>query len=100
MNQPLRACPKPVYKRYKPSRGTQGEFGTKTRKAILKRDDELCVRCGKQYNEIHHIIFRSQGGRGTKDNGCCVCTTCHILAHRSDKVRRWFEQYREKHLIS
>lgn len=99
MNQPLRQVPKPVYKRFKPRRGAQGSFSANTRKAILKRDDELCVRCGAQFNEIHHIVFRSQGGKGTVDNGVCICTPCHILAHKYDKVRRWLEKYREKNLL-
>jgi 5-methylcytosine-specific restriction endonuclease McrA len=90
----LNACPKPTFKRSAPKRGKQGVFDAKTRKCIINRDKELCVRCGARYTEIHHIIFRSAGGAGTVDNGACVCKTCHDLAHSKREVREWFEEFR------
>lgn len=87
---------KPSHKRKRPKQVTRGTFNLKTRKRIIERDQGLCVRCGARYEEIHHIVFRSQGGLGTVDNGCCVCHKCHELAHKWDKVRRWFERFRLK----
>lgn len=92
--------PKPSYKRREPLRSVSATFSSKTRKAIVERDSGLCVRCGAQYSEIHHIIFRSQGGKGTIDNGVCVCTPCHHLAHMHKNMRRWFEKYREENLLT
>jgi 5-methylcytosine-specific restriction endonuclease McrA len=98
-NQPARTITKQMQthsKRQKPRRGTAGTFDPKTRKAIIERDRRQCVRCEAPYQEIHHIIFRSQLGKGTIDNGVCVCTPCHILAHKHDSVRRWFEAYKQQ----
>lgn len=80
--------------RKSPKRGKRGAFDMKTRKCIINRDKGLCVRCGSPYTEIHHCIFRSQGGGGTADNGACVCKSCHDLAHSKRSVREWFEAFR------
>lgn len=88
--------------RLKPRRGAQGKFSTKTMKEIFERDGGRCVRCGTYQNlesKPHHVIFRSQGGPGTVDNGVTVCRPCHDEAHSKESVRRWFEQYRERYLL-
>lgn len=87
--------------RLKPRRGVAGKFSTKTIKLIIERDGGLCVRCGSHYIESvpHHIIFRSALGKGTVDNGVCICRPCHDLAHSSIEVRKWFEEYRIKYLL-
>ncbi|MBW4083583.1 HNH endonuclease [Paenibacillus sp. S150] len=41
----------------------------------------------------HHVVFKSQGGPGTVDNGVTVCRTCHRWAHKSREGRIWFEQF-------
>jgi len=33
----------------------------------------------------HHRRFRSQGGQGTLDNACCLCSAHHTLAHGSGR---------------
>ena len=98
-NEPVRAVPKPSYGRQKPKRGKASEFSPSVRKAIIKRDKGLCVRCGAPYHNIHHVIYRSAGGKGTIDNGVCVCYWCHEWAHSGREGRKWFEQYREERLI-
>lgn len=87
--------------RLKPRRGVSARFSTKTIKIIIERDGGRCVRCGSPYIESvpHHIIYRSQLGKGTVDNGCCICRPCHDLAHSSRAVRKWFEEYRTKYLL-
>lgn len=99
MALPFSPQPKPSYKRREPRRGVRGTFSPKTRKAIIERDNGLCVKCGATYQEIHHVVFRSQGGRGTFENGVCICNSCHVLVHKHDNMRRWFEKYREKNLL-
>jgi 5-methylcytosine-specific restriction endonuclease McrA len=96
----LNPAPKPSHKRKSPKRGNRGTFDTGTRKRIIERDNGLCVKCGAKYEEIHHIIFRSQGGAGTDDNGVCVCHRCHELAHKLKRERKWFENYRNIHLLA
>lgn len=81
--------------RINPRRGVAGAFKPKTRQAIVERDSGLCVKCKGPYSEIHHVIFRSQGGKGTIDNGVCVCTTCHGWAHAGREGREWFESYQK-----
>lgn len=97
--QEVRAVPKPKHPRRTPTRAKRGAFSPKVRKTIVQRDGKLCVRCGARYEEIHHIVFRSQGGLGTVDNGVCVCHTCHEYAHGSRDGREWFENYRDKYLL-
>lgn len=92
-------APKPSHGRRTPKRKNRGEFSTKVRKEIVTRDKGLCVRCGGRYEHIHHVVFRSQGGEGTTDNGVCVCNRCHDWAHMSREGRLWFEKYRKLHLI-
>ncbi|WP_411830313.1 HNH endonuclease [Paenibacillus alba] len=94
----LNECPKPSYKRRQPKRGNAARFSEKTIKSIGERDGWLCVRCGSPYIESvpHHIIYRSQLGKGTVDNGVCICRPCHDLAHSKQEVRKWFEAYGQK----
>ncbi|WP_099518496.1 HNH endonuclease [Paenibacillus sp. BIHB 4019] len=100
-NQPIRAVSKPSHARNKPKRAARGKFSAKTINTIVERDKASCVRCGSPYIESvpHHIIYKSQGGLGTVDNGVCVCRPCHTEAHSKREVRQWFEQYRINHLL-
>lgn len=92
---------KTSYKRRVPKRGNSGKFSDKTRERIGERDEWLCVRCKSPYVESvpHHIIYKSQLGKGTVDNGVTICRPCHDEAHSKEDVRRWFESYREQHLL-
>lgn len=55
-----------------------------------------CTVCGKQANQVHHWIKRSQSlaTRWDLENGVPVCQRCHyILEHSPDvKKRRSFEE--------
>src|ERR1700737_4606463 len=87
--------------RIKPKRGNAGKFSDKTRQIIGERDKWLCVKCGSiQIESVpHHILFRSQLGRGTVDNGVTTCVSCHREAHSCREGRLWFEKYRTDFLI-
>lgn len=57
-----------------------------TEAAILERDDYRCRAPGctaRKHLEVHHIVFRSQGGSETPDN---LITLCH--AHHHHAVHR------------
>ncbi|GAA1910745.1 HNH endonuclease [Williamsia serinedens] len=58
-------------------------FTGRTRKAIVARD-QTCVMCGNpaSWTDVHHIVFHSQGGPTTCDNGCLLCRTCHVAVHQ------------------
>lgn len=52
-----------------------------TRKMAYERDDGLCVLCGAMATEVHHIKFRSRGGKSNLSNLACLCRECHANAH-------------------
>lgn len=65
-------------------------YGFKNTKAmVLNRDNYTCQCCkGKHKDsklEVHHIIFRSQGGSDEQSNLITLCHTCHKNLH-SGKV--------------
>lgn len=56
-----------------------------TKAKVLDRDRYTCQCCkGKHKDsklEVHHIIFRSQGGSDEEDNLITLCSTCHYNIH-------------------
>ena len=57
------------------------ELFRKTKRQAIERDKGCCVLCGKYGCDVHHIVFRSQGGKSTLDNLVCLCRDCHNAAH-------------------
>lgn len=61
-----------------------------TREYILRRDNYLCVRCGKPAEEVHHIIHLSPSNIDdpsvTMDpnNLRSLCRECHFDEHRGE----------------
>ena len=53
------------------------------RSAILHRDGYTCQCCGKKNCrlEVHHIIFRSNGGTDDEENLITLCEDCHKGVH-------------------
>ena len=53
------------------------------REASLHRDNYTCQICGKKHTrlEIHHIVFRSQGGTNDESNLITLCEECHAGIH-------------------
>ena len=41
----------------------------------------LCEVCNAVAVDIHHIIFRSQGGKNNIDNLIALCRNCHDISH-------------------
>lgn len=56
-----------------------------TKAMVLNRDDYTCQHChgrrGNRRLEVHHIIYRSQGGSDESDNLITVCHSCHRDIH-------------------
>ena len=51
---------------------------------VLARDNYTCQVCGKSKGKIfqlHHIIYRSNGGTDSAGNLITVCTDCHTAAN-------------------
>ena len=56
-----------------------------TKAMVLNRDNYTCQCCkGKHKDsklEVHHIVFRSQGGSDEAENLITLCHTCHTDLH-------------------
>lgn len=73
------------------------DFDSKTKKAILERDNYTCILCGKGKKEgaelhIDHIKPKDWGGKATIDNGQTLCSACNILKKRygvNDLLRKY-----------
>ena len=82
MKNPSLANPKVRHWGYQ--KGTNYGFEN-TKAMVLNRDNYTCQYCkGKHKDsklEVHHIIFRSQGGSDEESNLITLCHTCHKNLH-------------------
>lgn len=54
----------------------------KARALVLKRDNWICVKCGKDKNlHVHHILPKSIGGTNGPGNLITLCGWCHAQEH-------------------
>lgn len=64
---------------------SKGEFTPAARNEVERRSGGRCEAmtsiCRGPAVHIHHILRRSQGGKGTADNGLHVCQPCHTFLH-------------------
>lgn len=65
------------------------------RKQCYDRDEGLCVMCGRQGTDAHHIVFRSQGGKDELTNLATLCRYCHEQAHGRRKSAFSQQEIRE-----
>ena len=58
------------------------------RSAILHRDNYTCQHCGKKNCrlEVHHIVFRHNGGTDDEENLITLCEDCHKGVHAGTVV--------------
>lgn len=71
-------------------RATPQEYSA-IRKQVFQRDDYRCVRCcsfGPLH--CHHVIYRSQMGDDSVENGVTLCNVCHDEIHRNKALRLSF----------
>jgi hypothetical protein len=64
------------------------QFGFNNIKAyVLSRDQYTCQYCKNKnkdpHLEIHHIVYKSQGGSDRPDNLLTLCKTCHEKLHKN-----------------
>lgn len=87
MKNPTLASPKVKHWGYQKG----ANYGFENTKAmVLNRDNYTCQCCkGKRKDnklEIHHIVYRSEGGSDDADNLITLCHTCHKNIHKGTTV--------------
>lgn len=59
-----------------------------TKAYVLTRDDYTCQNCKGSTKdcrlEVHHIVFRRNGGSDNEKNLITLCKTCHDALHRGE----------------
>lgn len=59
-----------------------------TKAFVLNRDNYKCQHCkGKSKDsklEVHHIVYRSNGGSDEQENLITLCSTCHYKLHHGE----------------
>jgi len=62
------------------------------------RDSGMCQKpgCRASGTEVHHKIFRSQGGLDTMENLVLLCQEHHMEAHENQEVRHFWENWKPK----
>ncbi len=82
MKNPMLANPKVRHWGYQ--KGPNYGFAN-TRAMVLDRDQHTCQLCGGKHKdsrlEVHHIIFRENGGSDEHTNLVTLCHTCHCALH-------------------
>lgn len=60
----------------------------KLKKYVKQRANYCCGICGEQKanheSEVHHIVFRRNGGTDHPSNLLNLCVLCHRAVHQSD----------------
>ena len=78
----------PKIKHWGYQKGTNYGFEN-TKAMVLNRDNYTCQCCKGKHKcsklEVHHIVFRSQGGSDEESNLITLCHTCHKDLH-SEKI--------------
>ncbi|MDD4515663.1 HNH endonuclease [Massilibacteroides sp.] len=59
------------------------------------QDKILCEYCGAVGIDIHHIIFKSHGGKDNIENLICLCRDCHNKAHDSREFNEGLKKINE-----
>jgi len=89
-----------LYEDQKAKRDKAKRIEEKVYRSVNHRDKFCCRACGHRAdpNTIgrldrghhHHIVFRSAGGKTTRQNVCLVCAECHDAIHHQSGPRKLF----------
>lgn len=64
----------------------------------IVEEQKWCQLCGStNWLEIHHIMYRSQGGNNDERNLIRLCKQCHMLVHSNKK--KWQEFLYKKQCV-
>lgn len=90
--------PKPNHNRRVPKRSNRNNFTKSVRQAVYDRDNGICQMCMGKGTEIHHVFFKSRGGRGVATNGLTLCQSCHRKVHNSGELTDyWINVYTDRY---
>jgi 5-methylcytosine-specific restriction endonuclease McrA len=80
-----------------PKKAAEKRIEEEIRQKLLEEHGGLCQNCGRNPGflglSLHHIVFKSRGGKTIEENCCLICSTCHEVAHnrrRADTQGRIF----------
>jgi 5-methylcytosine-specific restriction endonuclease McrA len=83
---------KPNRKRYSAKKQAR-MIPPELRHHIVDRD-VFCRVCGHRGQEVHHVTFRSQGGKNEMSNLILLCTTCHHTKAHGPDARKYAQLFR------
>jgi len=65
---------------------------------VYDRDAGICQRegCKKEGQELHHKIFRSEGGSDDPSNLVLLCSEHHTEAHSEKKWEEYWRNWKPK----
>jgi len=79
------AAPKPAKGTHTRLKGKRKRLQAKADKvvyrAVVARDGGVCASCGAFGVQLHHVRFRSLGGKTAPENLKSLCLKCHTKAH-------------------
>jgi 5-methylcytosine-specific restriction endonuclease McrA len=80
-----------------------GKVFQRNRILALKRDNNICRRCGKPAKNVHHVIPRKKLENDSIENLVTLCKKCHrqvdnrfILVGQTAYTRRWINENMKK----
>lgn len=88
--------PKPKHKRRKPKQWQRNHITKEEYRNTLDYFGDSCTICNNQPVELHHLVFRSQGGRGVYRNLMPLCKGHHMLAHESRGYADYLREMRQE----
>ena len=98
MDLEWRPVAKPSHKRRVKKRGDRGKFSKMVRDAVKEHFSNTCQECGGKGIHLHHVCFRSQGGRGVFSNALLLCNGCHKQIHLdNERAMYWKEEFKRKY---
>jgi hypothetical protein len=90
--------PKPSHGRRVKKKGDRGKFSKMVRDEVKSYFDNTCQECGGKGIHLHHVCFRSQGGRGVFTNSLLLCNSCHKEIHlNNERALYWKEVFKKKY---
>jgi hypothetical protein len=90
--------PKPKHNRRVKKRGDRSVFSKLVRSEVKKHFNDACQECGGKGLHLHHVCFRSAGGRGVFTNALLLCNGCHKFIHENhERALYWREVFKKKY---